>query len=418
MKKIFLFFLIKYFFIKSIIIFSFKKNDSEFNIEKNEKFYDYLYKRIYINITIGNPPQIVPTFLNFDKTSFYFSSEENKIYNKLDSSSYKQLEENKTFSKESFKYGNYSSDNFILINEKNKEIKINNLTFFLVSNQLYSNFKPGEMGLKLVYNLEVTKSNFIFQLKNKQFINNTSFILIFDNNNEGKLIIGAYPHLYDNKHFKKENLKLIKVEVYKNNPIWATKFDNVYFGDNLINEHVDNFIFKIEHSAIISSHSFFEECSKYFFKEYIDNNKCFVDKNDSSSYFLYCDDDIDITKFPTIKFEHKVWNFTFELNYKDLFVKFGNKYYLLIIFEKYYNNLWTLGDIFLRKYNIVFDEEEKVMGFYHPYNNKNYLLLIPIFIFLIFCILFLIYLYYKCFYKGKRKTKINEINDFYDYIPE
>ena len=202
------------------------------------------------------------------------------------------------------------------------------------------------MGLKLVYNLEVTKSNFIFQLKTKQLINNTSFCLVFENNNEWKLIFWTYPHLYDNKHFKKENIKWIKVEVYKNNPLCVTKFDNVYFGDKVIKENVDEFIFKIEHSAIISSHSFFEECCKYFFKHYLDINKCFVDKNDSISFFLYCDDDIDITKFPTLKFEHKVWNFTFELNYKDLFVKFGNKYYLLIIFEKYFNNLWTLCDIF------------------------------------------------------------------------
>ena len=92
MKLMFSFLLIRYFYIKSIIIFPFKKNDSEFNIEKDKKFNDYLYKRMYINITIGNPPQIIPTFLNFDKTSFYFSSEENKIYNKLDSSSYIQLE--------------------------------------------------------------------------------------------------------------------------------------------------------------------------------------------------------------------------------------------------------------------------------------------------------------------------------------
>jgi hypothetical protein len=416
MKFMIHFLFLQYFFTKSIIIFPFKKNDSEFYFEKDKKFSDYLYKRIYINITIGTPPQIIPTYLNFDKTSFYFSSEENKIYNKLDSSSYKQLEENKSYSKESFKYGNYSSDNFILINEKNKETKINNITFFLVSNHLYSDFKPGEMGLKLINNLEVTKSNFIFQLKNKQLINNTSFSLIFDNNNDGKLIIGTYPHLYDNKHFKKENLRLIKVEVYKNNPLWVTKFDNVYFGDKLIKEHVDDFIFKIEHSAIISSHSFFDECSKYFFKEYLDSYKCFIDKNESGYYFYYCDDDIDITKFPTLKFEHKIWNFTFELNYKDLFVKFGNKYYLLIIFEKYYNNLWTLGDIFLRKYNIVFDEGQKVMGFYHPSNNKNYLIIIPIFIILTICIILLIYLYYKCFYKKKRKIRNNEINDVYDYL--
>ena len=130
MKFMIHFLFLQYFFTKSIIIFPFKKNDSEFYFEKDKKFSDYLYKRIYINITIGTPPQIIPTYLNFDKTSFYFSSEENKIYNKLDSSSYKQLEENKSYSKESFKYGNYSSDNFILINEKNKETKINNITFF------------------------------------------------------------------------------------------------------------------------------------------------------------------------------------------------------------------------------------------------------------------------------------------------
>ena len=58
------------------------------------------------------------------------------------------------------------------------------------------------------------------------------------------------------------------------------------------------------------------------------------------------------------------------------------------------------------------------MGFYHPYNNNNSLIFIAIFIFLLLCIICLICLYYKCLYKGKRKTRNNEINDFYDYLSE
>lgn len=418
MTLFYIFLFIHNIIIKSTIVFPFKKNDTEFNPRKEKDLFMYLNKKIYINISIGTPSQIIPTFLNMEKTTFFFSNEENKIYNKQQSSSYKQLQPNKSFSKEFFEYGNFSSENFIFKNEKNEEIKINNFIFILINKNKYSYSKPGEMGLKLYNNIILSNSSFIFQLKDKKIIKNIIFSFIFENNNEGKFIIGKYPHEYNYKKYKKENLRLTYSGKFMDIPVWTTQFDNIYLGDKIIKHDDIHFNFKIEHSCIITTYNFFLNCSEYFFKEYLENKKCKIDRNHTGNINIYCDDDIDITKFPILKFEHKIWNFTFEFDYNDLFVKYGNKYYFLIIFDLYIYNTWTLGEIFLKKYTLVFDHDNKVIGFYYPYIKEKSILFIIFLFILIICIGVLIYIYIKFLNKRKRRIRNNEIDEVYDYLPK
>ena len=419
MKLLFFFILnFQYLYIVSTIVFPFKKNTTEYNHTYHQNIYNYFSKRIYINISIGTPPQIIPTYLNFDQSSFYFSSEENKLYNKLDSSSYKQLQQNRSFDKEFFGFGNFSSETLLIKNEKNKEIKLNDFQFILASNHIYEDFKPGVIGLKHAPNLIVSNSSFVSQLKNKKVIDNKIYYFLYKKDDEGEFVIGKYPHEYHNKMFQKENLRLVKADEYQGFPLWSTKFDNFYFGDKLIKKEIVTFVFRTEFSFLIGSNSFFQDCSQYFFKDYLDQNKCQIDKNDTGSLFYVCDDDIDIKKFPIIKLTHKIWNYTFELTYKDLFLKSKNKYFFLICFKTYYNDLWTLGDLFLRKYTIVFDQENKVIGFYHPSNNSKISLIIfyIIFIFLLILLSMLIYIYLNYLRKGRRKIRNNEIDENYEYL--
>ena len=57
------------------------------------------------------------------------------------------------------------------------------------------------MGLKLTSHSSSFNSNVIYQLKKKNIIENYGFSLIFENKNEGILLIGKYPHEYNNKKF-------------------------------------------------------------------------------------------------------------------------------------------------------------------------------------------------------------------------
>ena len=421
--NIFIFILNSY--IQTAIIFTLKKNNTEYNEKLDQNFYLYLNKRLYINISIGTPSQIIPTYINFEKPGFYYSSENNKIYNKLISSSYKQLEPNKSYGDEDFNYGNFSSENFKFKNENNEEIKVNDLNFILASNnRQFLQLRPGEMGLKLTSHSSSFNSNVIYQLKKKNIIENYGFSLIFENKNEGILLIGKYPHEYNNKKFKEENLKLIHAEIRNGIAVWNTNFDNIYFGDNLIKDDIKTAYIKSELSGIMVGEQLFNNYTNSFFNQYIKNKKCEVNKKHSHYYFFICDDDIDIKKFPSIKFEHRVWNYTFELTYEDLFIKFGNKYYCLIAFYTLSTDIVYLGDVFLQKYTIVFDQDKKTMGFYHPNNNGNNMpnkssKYVVIFIFiLILLIIVLIYLYFKFLNNKKRKIRSNEIDDMYDYLTE
>ena len=79
MRIFFFIILINLILIKSTLVIPIKENDTAYNEELDKNLYFYFTKRLYINISIGTPPQIIPTYLNFEKPGFYFSTEENKI---------------------------------------------------------------------------------------------------------------------------------------------------------------------------------------------------------------------------------------------------------------------------------------------------------------------------------------------------
>ena len=76
-------------------------------------------------------------------------------------------------------------------------------------------------------------------------------------------------------------------------------------------------------------------------------------------------------KFPILILNCNELNFVFEFNYDDLFLKTDSIY----IFKIIYNldiNFWKLGNIFLEKYQFLFNYDTKMFGLYHHiYNGKN-----------------------------------------------
>ena len=84
--------------------------------------------------------------------------------------------------------------------------------------------------------------------------------------------------------------------------------------------------------------------------------------------------------FPKLVFKLDDFDEEFEFTYKDLFKPiYNNKYYLFLIFTgrfwraseyivQFPNYPWTLGRIFFKKYQFVFDAANKKVGYY---KNKN-----------------------------------------------
>ena len=130
----------------------------------------------------------------------------------------------------------------------------------------------------------------------------------------------------------------------------------------------------------------------------------------------YCDKDIDIKNFESIKFYSKEANFTFILDYKDLFQLYNNKFVFLSFFYFSYS-IWKLGEIFQKKYKMYIDIDNKLFGFYINYINNNYVNLYVVVIFVLITIIFLLsfFLYFSII-KKPRKIRANELDDNYEYI--
>ena len=194
--------------------------------------------------------------------------------------------------------------------------------------------------------------------------------------------------------------------------------DEIYFDDKIINEK--NFIeIKIDIKGIIGS----ENYNQYFKSNFIDknNNKCQMDFFEDKKYkFYYCDKNVDISKLKTIKFINKIYNSSFEFNYKDLWIEFEEKLYFQIIFKNLISNNekdnnWVFGELFLKKYLLVFNQDKKVIGIYEN-KKKNFPFLIIFNIILVILVLFFGYCFYKYYKLKPRKIRVNELEENYDYI--
>ena len=375
-----------------------------------------------INLEIGNPIQKIPVVVKFNEFSFYISGNLvlNSIYNEKNSNSFSS--NNKTefsCSDNTFNLGFYAKENFYFSNIKNDNLKYEKIQFILATS--ITKDDNNVLGLKIIKNKEKEKDNFINELKSKKIINNNIWTFKFDKKdfNKGDFIIGDYPHNYDLKNFKKENLKITKIEnsiSHKFNE-WIIKFDDIKFNDtNII---IRNVKLEIEFGLIKAPANYYNIFyNKIFINCYYSQHNCEqIDLN--YNYFSYVfNKNFDISKFPNITFFNKELEYNFTLDYKDLFKEFNGKYYFLIVFQRNYNMDWTFGKLFFKKYQFIFNTDNRIIGFYNQnvQIKKSNFYVYFIFIFcLIFIILILFYIYFSKF--RSRKIRLNEIEDGYDYTP-
>ena len=101
-------------------------------------------------------------------------------------------------------------------------------------------------------------------------------------------------------------------------------------------------------------------------------------------------------------------------------------YYFKIIFDRYNYRIWTFGKLFLKKYQLVFNHDSKMISYYindkkeegknnddnlYKIKNKNLIIIILIIIGFISFIVGLIIGSYV--YGKKKKKKANEMKDEY-----
>ena len=418
MNKIIIFNIILLKIINCQIIFPFFKYN---NIEYPDRI---LKNNIFSELNIGNPPQKTLINFNFELFSFFISSKNktSKGYNEHLSNKFKKIDDSIMLiyyeDERSSIMANYVCDLFTF---KNIET---NLTFYLAFGfSKNENIINGSIGLNFINKRKYSnEENFIFQLHKKNLIKETVFSIIYNNNNNkkkdfsGSILIGNYPHEID-KNFDIENFKFINSEINFRFETWGIFFNSIEYENKIDDLNYASLNNNIE--GIIGSRNYQNFLYEKYFKNYINKKLCKEQNFLNNQFIVYvCKKEIDYLNFSSIYFNHDLFNFSFVLESKDLWIENNNEIYFMIVFSTKITNSWTLGEIFLRKYKFVFDLDRKIIGFYNE-NNKNIKnqLYNKIIIFLLFFIFFtLLFLFLFKLYKNRpRKIHANELIENYDY---
>ena len=428
LKKCIILLLINHFFkyINSIQILklNFERNFSE--ILTKEKLMSNLYNNdIYTYITIGSNLEKIPISFKMNSFPFYIiTSKTNQSKNP-----FYHYEKSSSFINESIKL-NFTEQDFLIAYHAletislNKEKNFQNLQKFQLMTPLQLNKEniineAGSIGLN-IFNLHSNLDNtdFILQLKKRKIIDSFPFTFKYINSKKekGEFILGALPDEYD-KYYNSSKYKFSLTKIYAEKPIWALDFDKIIYFKQL-NTFSNLFFFRIEIGLIVSPNSY----KKFFKDSFFNQTKCyeeiFKSEDLNEFYYFYCDSSVDISKFGYLIFYNHIFNMNFTLNEKDLFYYFEKRNYFLIVFSVKYNYDWILGSPFLKKYQMIFDKDKKIISTYEPNDSFEFSFIFVI-IFLLLVIIFFLSIYISFYLiKKKRKLRVNEIEDNYEYLPQ
>ena len=292
MKSFFLIVLLNYIIINSIIILPLKTINKKTNLINTYDFINYFQpNNLYSIIKIGEPSQDLEVLIREEESLFSINSyycNKKSYYNSTLSKSFKYITTEKDYYKDSlaeetlymytdFELKNLKKiDNFKIIYEKQKNQNFQ-------KNNIYN---CGTISIELFrYNYEKNKYNFILQLKNLGYINEYTWTIKYienDENLEGYMIIGDYPHIFDNKKFEEIDLRGTLNNLGEKG--WNLEFKNITFNDISLTHYMLGTI-SFSTNYIIGTEEYKSQIGPNFFRDYIDKNICF-DDHSNTHYFV------------------------------------------------------------------------------------------------------------------------------------
>ena len=444
--------------------YSEKIEDPNYNITRllNEWF----SFRLFSKIQIGNPIQEVSVFINPQKSCFefnrfsssdldldklyhFFSDEENPInitlFNLNNSHSFRNVTNSYsgTYDWRNYLLGNdelYFYNNFKDINSK-KTIKSNGLYFLVnINNYWGSDCRQANCGLHIgmtIFFKDINCPNFNKELKNANLTNKYIFSVHYNSNKSGSIILGAYPHEYLKNTYKEEQLSTFYTmpsddskEIYNFNMQADIKSSEGSDEKEVIISNNTKVIFEFYYGFFIGTSLYQEYIEEYFFNDLIKKDICFKANRTTYGSVMYFDlysckeENLnEIKNFPELKFYLKNPKTSFTFNFDDLFIKIGNKYYFMVIFEKYARSYFEVGYPFFKKYDIVSNEDSKTISYYDPNikikkekDNTVKIIEITILSIILICLILGVGFYFGKLKYMQRKKRANEMkDDEYEY---
>ncbi len=399
-----IFFLILVIFIPNIVNFIILPIYYESPEENEFNNFNFINK-IYTNISLGYPPQNLKVNLNLNESKFLISKE---LYNISNSFTTDMINENNFYEKIKLVINLNSNvlNNYIY---KKKECYIN-YNFYITEN------KENIFGLKLSNNCLLFNESFIYNLKRQNYLKENVFYFDFENN---LFIIGIQPYEFNKEKYN--NISYFYINTLDNDKT-SIKFDKIIIGNNKYNLNNNSIIyFDVNYYGIKGTKEYYNYINKEYFNKYYKNNLCKkeYDNNNNENIIIICNKKININNFPDLSFISNHINNSLVLTKNDLFYKKNNKYYFLISFDIYQNENWSLGLIFMKKYQPIFEEEKKIIRFYinNQISYKNHKLKIKFLLnlFFLFVFLLLTILLLKYYLNKPRKIHANELEENVEY---
>ena len=411
-------------FLNCEIKLNFKRNKEIYNkIPKGKDPMDYLMKNIIeTNQKLGTPLQEIPLKIDSSVyTTSILGAESEKIisfknFKKNLSTTYKKIKDYKVLPSTGFISGETAKETFQLGNNNNL---YNNLSFFYGIIKDEPEFS-GYLGLSYGYGEESLKNfSLPIQLKEMNITENYVFQIEYIDDEKGNLIIGNDNYDYTSPLINKTTIAKIGNEIQ----YWAIYFDSIKYGNlylgNQTNEENNILRFEFGYNYLGSNSLYKKMIQEQFFNKKVEEKECF--KNNSVGYFYYyCNKTIDFTKMQDLIFFNKNMNRNFTLTYNDLFFKYNDLYYFLVIFPEQFephNDYFTVGYPFLKKYSLLFDSHNKIIVFMkenQPFPLFKILLIIFAFVLIIFLTFIIIFILKK----PKRKKRVNEIDENLEYLSQ
>ena len=421
--------------VKKITSFKYLKLTFQRNLNglTNDNIMEKLFNNdIYTKIKIGSKSEEIPLSFKTNTYPFYLissdiESSEVKLFDYKKSDTYKIISDKETtFENIEFTEAKQSSDKLKLSQSEFQNLEDFKFMHAIKLNEKFIINEAGTIGLLIQSdNIKYEEFNFISQLKKRHLIDESIYSFQYTDikKEKGEFIVGVKLDEIDKKKYNSSNYRSIVVDPDLYILSWRIKIEKIYFDNKIYINYDDYIYFQIEKGVIIASKELQAIIKK---KNFFEANSCdlntFQIKELQEIYNYYiCSDTIDIQSFGNLTFhinktERDYMNFT--LNHEDLFYKFNQRYYFLIVFPNKLNNEIILGTPFLKKYDIIFNMEQGRIGFYTEINKSTVFTLTHLIIIILFLIIIgLVLFIYFSLCKKKRKLRVNEIEDDFDYIP-
>ena len=334
------------------------------------------------------------------------------------------------------------NDDILFYEALNMTIKKVNINFESLSN-IDDNI-AGEIGLNL-YDLHGRSYNtFLGIIKQNELIDNYNLYFDFkeSENQKGKIVIGSLPHEDYPSLFSGEELFFTNSLIVTGKEFMQLKFNKIYTNEthkeeNITNEFNNQAELSYDSNIILSDIKY----KYYLYKELNDllnEKKCFNDSIRDFDYyrnhsFIYCIKDKDTRNklneiIKPIYFYSSDLNYTFEITPGEI-LKEKDDYIFIQILLNGVGSRWSLGKIFTLKYQFVFNQGDKQIGFYKKMNNQKHvdkedvlinakLIWITGSIILVCGVLVLAGYFIGKYVNKARKKRANELSDDYDYVHE